>query len=108
MLKLLEDQEVRNHNMTKHLTDIKIPLPTERLKRDIADNPKNTESNEVFQKAYQKHLLKKTLESLSVDMVTTDIGEELLEAVKSKMEFLDDPKFNIKIVKQLKEEIDSQ
>ena len=96
--------------MSKHLSSIKVEFPQEKYTKNIRqEDESNTYANEIFEKHYGKYLLNRTMEYLADSLNhSTSIEENIFESIKKKMDELQDPKFNLKIIKLLKEEIQGQ
>lgn len=96
--------------MPKHLSSIRVEFPKDRIVKNMEASQKNNkEGTEFFQKQYSKLLLKKVMEDLADSLSTSgDLEECIFEALSDKMNELNDPKFNLKVIKLLKEEIEGQ
>jgi hypothetical protein len=96
--------------MSKHLSSIRVEFPKDKIVKNMEASQKNNkEGTEFFRKQYSKLLLKKIMEDLADSLSSSsDLEECLFDALSDKLNELNDPKFNLKVVKLLKEEIEGQ
>ena len=96
--------------MSKHLSSVIIDFNKDKLVKNMEASQKNNkEGTEFFKKQYTKLLLKKVMEDFADSLSTSSqLESDIFEAISDKMNELNDPKFNLKIVKLLKEEIEGQ
>lgn len=96
--------------MAKHLSGVRVEFNKDKLVKNMnASQKNNKEGLEHFKKTYSKLLFKKVLEDLADSISTSvELEEQVFEAIKDKMNELNDSTFNLKIIKLLKEELEGQ